>query len=1125
MKLKRLSSLVGLLAALLIFTSGRVLAVDAIAVADAYAFPGGSDTVDVLVTTVRDYPGAEITLSYDKAALSTQEANVIVNEAAWNPSWGDKVVKVDTLAGTVTVALFSLSGDTTQAVPQSSSALKLFSVVFSVDSAATVGSYTITPSGIFTYGYGPTEVTVSSLTSGSLIVQNEYNMSVDSVEAGPGVLVPVGVNMVNGREIVSLEFTIVYDSSQVVYGDSIEINDLYVGGAASAPVVNNYGDSIKVAIYTTTTATIPVSNTSRWIAKVYMVSADSAVESASNPLTLSDNTTVVTTTGPPDYVFVDNVPGRVPGNIDIQSSYALRVADAAAPQGGSDTVNVYLRSSETIVGVEAELLFDKDNFTVSESNVDFNDAIFASGAPGGLTVVPTDSTVKVLAYGLATDSIAASNSERLLFSVILGVKDSASTGYDSIDATSTLVTRDTNYNLTEVEITSITKGAFRILAPYEISVKSRSAGPESRNVPVTIQLTNQADIYAAEIVVKYDTSAVTYVTGSVVGNPDIWTGVAPTPVVSFGGDSIKIAFEPDQSDFTNRIAGGSANRALLTIGFDLDSSLVDGDTTWLTPSGLLIGVDNYNPVEYTPDGIIGYVAVASDIVPPEPVTNATATAVGTTVSLSWKNPVASDLDYVKIQRREGSETVAVVTRDTPVPGANDSYDELGVPAGIYYYDFIVADLNGNVGNVVSVGPVTVGVPTGNNVTVRNRVARPGGMALPRIALTNTDSDIAGVSLKVTFDNTLLMLTDITPGAEAAGLAPVSVVDIDSANASGVIMLDMIDLDDNNPVIAGSTLKRIAVLNFMVDSSAVPGDTAALTVSDVSLSDAAGEDVLVTASSGYVAITAKASTDLNGDGLTNTADIWYYINMDEMVQFESLVELIVDLLSRPLPTTLAAVQDATATANYRVDDGAALINLKTDYEIVAVRFTFSYDTMYQFESVGLNPALAGQLMIKQVVSDGRLYVDVIGLGGFIPAEIGEIFSVTFRDTDHQTAGLTLERVETADRDGNVRIEAAKVNRIALPKAYSLSQNSPNPFNPSTTIKYQVPEGDAARVQIVVYNIRGQKVITLVDELKESGDYSVNWSGQSASGQRVSSGVYFYRMSADEFSAMRKMVIVK
>ena len=92
---------------------------------------------------------------------------------------------------------------------------------------------------------------------------------------------------------------------------------------------------------------------------------------------------------------------------------------------------------------------------------------------------------------------------------------------------------------------------------------------------------------------------------------------------------------------------------------------------------------------------------------------------------------------------------------------------------------------------------------------------------------------------------------------------------------------------------------------------------------------------------------------------------------------------------------------------------------------------------------------------------------------------------------------------------------------------MSQNSPNPFNPSTTISFSIPEeiGGAVKVRLAVYNIRGQKVVTLVDELKESGQYSVNWNGRDSSGKRVSSGVFFYRINAGDFTAVRKMVIIK
>ncbi len=1129
MKLKRLSSLVGLLAALLIFSAGRALAVDAIAVADAQAFPGGSDTVDVLVTTDAAYPGAEVTLSYDKTKLSTTEANVIVNEAAWNSSWGAPQVAVDTAAGTIKVGLLSLSGDITQAVPQSSSALKLFSVIFAVDSTVAVGSYPVTPSGAFTSvdNSDPTDpqfnvTTVTNLTAGTFVVQSLYNISVDSVDAGPGVLTPVGVNLSNGRAVASVEFTVTYDSSQVVYGDSIEINDLYAGGVAAPVEVTDFGDSVKVAIYTISSATIPVSNTSRWIAKVYFVSADSAAVSVSNPLTLSTSTTVATVDA--EWNLINNTPNLAAGNFDIQSKYSLRVGDATAPKGGSDTVNVYLRAAETVNAVEAVLKFSASNFTATAADVIFNGGIFAGGT-ANTTVTLTDSSVKIVAIPAATDSIAASNTERLLFSVVLGVKDSAAVGYDSLDATGILTGRDAEWNPTEIAIPSVTKGAFRVVSAYEIEIKSRNTSPQAKSVPVSVLLTSEGDIYSAEVVVKYDTTMLAYVDGSVALNADIWTGTAPTPEILVAGDSIKIGLF-DLNDVNNKITGGSAGLTLLSISFDVTDSLATGDSTMLTPSGLVFGRDsNYDPVENTPAGIAGYLKVSSDIIPPSAVTNASATAGDNSITLSWKNPAASDLDYVKIVRNDGADSVVVVTRETPVSGATDTFEDATVTKGVvYYYTVMVADNNGNMGDNVVLGPVNIGVLTRTTVSVTSATALAGGVAKARIKLENPDNNISGMMFKLTFDATKLQVTDIVPGKDAAGVAPVSMINIDSVNTSGVLQFDAIDIS-GDPVLVGTGVKTVLVIEFKVDSSVVTGDSTALALSDVSLSDPDGNDIELATADGTVRITGSIEVDLNGDGSINLGDIWFYFNRDELVVFESLADLISTLLAQPLPTSmLAAVQDAVATSS-RAVDGAALINLKTNFEIVAARFTFSYDTMQELSGVYLSQSMAGKVMIKKVVTNGRLYVDIVSLDGFIPAEVGELFSVAFRDVDHETAGLTLDKVEVADRDGNVYIEAAKAGRIALPKAFALSQNSPNPFNPSTTIKYQVPEGNAAKVQIVVFNVRGQKVITLVDELKESGDFTVNWNGTNASGQRVSSGVYFYRMSAGDFSAVRKMVIVK
>ena len=96
---------------------------------------------------------------------------------------------------------------------------------------------------------------------------------------------------------------------------------------------------------------------------------------------------------------------------------------------------------------------------------------------------------------------------------------------------------------------------------------------------------------------------------------------------------------------------------------------------------------------------------------------------------------------------------------------------------------------------------------------------------------------------------------------------------------------------------------------------------------------------------------------------------------------------------------------------------------------------------------------------------------------------------------------------------------------LPRAFSLGANYPNPFNPSTTISYSVAGNAPVRVVLRVFNLRGQTVATLVDRVTAPGEYSVEWDGTDSGGAKLSSGVYFYRMTAGDFSFTRKMVLLK
>ncbi len=97
---------------------------------------------------------------------------------------------------------------------------------------------------------------------------------------------------------------------------------------------------------------------------------------------------------------------------------------------------------------------------------------------------------------------------------------------------------------------------------------------------------------------------------------------------------------------------------------------------------------------------------------------------------------------------------------------------------------------------------------------------------------------------------------------------------------------------------------------------------------------------------------------------------------------------------------------------------------------------------------------------------------------------------------------------------------------LPRAFSLMQNAPNPFNPSTTISYSLPKDtEPVRVKLTVYDIRGRTVSVLADRVQDGGDYTVNWDGTDEAGRQVASGVYFYRLRAGSFTATRKMVMLK
>jgi hypothetical protein len=99
----------------------------------------------------------------------------------------------------------------------------------------------------------------------------------------------------------------------------------------------------------------------------------------------------------------------------------------------------------------------------------------------------------------------------------------------------------------------------------------------------------------------------------------------------------------------------------------------------------------------------------------------------------------------------------------------------------------------------------------------------------------------------------------------------------------------------------------------------------------------------------------------------------------------------------------------------------------------------------------------------------------------------------------------------------------VENIKPVKSFFLSQNYPNPFNPSTKIQYEIPEhvrNDSRLVTLKVYDVLGNEIATLVNEVKQPGSYEVEFSGKL-----LTSGIYFYRLKAGNFVKTKKMILLK
>ena len=274
-------------------------------------------------------------------------------------------------------------------------------------------------------------------------------------------------------------------------------------------------------------------------------------------------------------------------------------------------------------------------------------------------------------------------------------------------------------------------------------------------------------------------------------------------------------------------------------------------------------------------------------------------------------------------------------------------------------------------------------------------------------------------------------------------------------------------------------------------------------------------------------------DINDDGVVDVQDFLDFL--------ESYDKTAVGPATKPIVLLPGINENAEFSLNLgseRVVAGelvAVDVSLANVAALMGYGFALNYE-MDKFEFISVAPAdedlltsTGGETLFHHVVADGQVSVSTGMYNGTAVSGGGDIVRFVFRVLrefeDNARFEIANGLVFDPSQLQNPAVVAGVLELQSTPREFALHQNFPNPFNPDTTINYDLAE--SADVTLQIYNVLGQVVRTLVaSEAQNAGRYQIRWNGMDDRGVPVSSGVYFYQISADgKFSDVRKLMLLK
>jgi hypothetical protein len=297
----------------------------------------------------------------------------------------------------------------------------------------------------------------------------------------------------------------------------------------------------------------------------------------------------------------------------------------------------------------------------------------------------------------------------------------------------------------------------------------------------------------------------------------------------------------------------------------------------------------------------------------------------------------------------------------------------------------------------------------------------------------------------------------------------------------------------------------------------------------------------------VVVNFQLATEFFADGFESYPDFattfspWILRDMDHFttvgipgVEFPGSTSAMSYIIFNPSATT-PPITDLSAHSGAKMAASFTATTSPNNDFLVSPHVQLGTDSSIKFfarshdDTAGLARFRVGVCTLPSVITQGFTYVSgpdyieaPVGWTEYVydlSAYDGQLVFVGIRCVSGSSLALYVDDVSLHSNGGTVGVEDGTVAVLAN----ELVGNYPNPFNPETTIRYNT----AAKgpVSIEIFNLKGQRVKTLVNDTKEAGSYAAVWNGLDSNNCPVSSGVYFYKMNAGKYSATRKMIMMK